>query len=226
MKTFVAPNGRVIYIPEGRIMTCGLSPEENEKVKESLISDEYELYIVDDIRDTAAINKEALIINAAALTEEDRGLIVDCYTELSGCFDESVFWIGYPKPPSHLRAKFFCYENFGQLCYVLPEKLVKAHRKVKKSRAFSKNLADCLRILSLIRSKPGIKTQELSEKLELPVRTVQRHIAALQAAGEWIEYDTKKRGWQLQYGISVLFGDYLTPEVLEMSIPEPVEVTD
>ena len=64
-------------------------------------------------------------------------------------------------------------------------------------------------ILSLIRSHPGIKTQELVDKLEMPTRTIQRYISALQAAGEWIEYDTHTRGWQLQYGISILFGDHL-----------------
>lgn len=209
MKTFVAPNGRVLHIPKGRIMAYGLSSEEIQSVEKSIPSDEYEIYIPDVIEDVVAIDRDALIINSATLKPTERELIVDYYTELSGCFDESVFWTGYPKPPSHLRAKFHCYDDFGQLCYVLPEKLIKAQQKVKRTRAFSKNLADCLLILSLIRSNPGIKTQELSEKLELPIRTVQRHIATLQATGEWIEYDTKKRGWQLQYGVSILFGDHL-----------------
>lgn len=211
MKTFIAPNGRIIHIPEARIMAYGLSSEEIECVEKSIPSDEYEIYIPDVIEDVAAIHRDALIINSTTLNSTERELIIDYYTELNGCFDESVFWTGYPKPPSHLRAKFHCYDDFSQLCYVLSEKLIKAHQKVKKTRAFSKNLADCLLILSLIRSNPGIKTQELSDKLELPIRTVQRHIATLQATGEWIEYDTKKRGWQLQYGISVLFGDHLNP---------------
>ena len=64
-------------------------------------------------------------------------------------------------------------------------------------------------ILSLIRSHPGIKTQELVDKFEMPTRTIQRYIFALQAPGEWIEYDTHKRGWQLQYSISILFGFHL-----------------
>lgn len=209
MKTFVAPNGRVLHIPKGRIMAYGFSTEEIQSIEKSIPSDEYEFYIPDVIEDIVAIDRDALIINSATLNPTERELIVDYYTELSGCFDESVFWTGYPKPPSYLREKFHCYDDFGQLCYMLSEKLIKAHQNVKKTRAFSKNLADCLLILSFIRSKPGIKTQELSEKLELPIRTVQRHIATLQATGEWIEYDTKKRGWQLQYGISILFGDHL-----------------
>ena len=88
-------------------------------------------------------------------------------------------------------------------------RLLNAHRKKKEVKNFSKQISDSLVILSSIRSHPDIRTQELSEKLELPIRTIQRHIAALQAAGEWIEYDTKKHGWQLQSGISILFGDHL-----------------
>lgn len=45
--------------------------------------------------------------------------------------------------------------------------------------------------------------------LALPLRIIQRNISTLQAAGEWIEYDTKKRGWYLQNGVSILFSDHL-----------------
>lgn len=209
MKYFEAPDGSIIYIPKGRVIAFGFTTEEVETIKNCLPSDDHVVYVPDVVTDILAINHESLIIKADSVSPEDRDLIVEYYTELNGCFDETVFWLGYPKPPSHLRLKFYCYEHFDQLVFILPKKLIKAHQKVKKARAFSKNLADCLQILSMIRLKPGIKTQELSEKLELPIRTVQRHIAALQAAGEWIEYDTKKRGWQLQYGLSVLFGDHL-----------------
>ena len=87
--------------------------------------------------------------------------------------------------------------------------LLSAHGKSKKAKDFSKKIAECLMILSLIRSHPNIRTQELADKLEIPTRTIQRYISALQAAGEWIAYDTHKRGWRLQYGISVLFGNHL-----------------
>lgn len=68
-------------------------------------------------------------------------------------------------------------------------------------------MADCIHILTLIRTNPGIKTQRLVELVGRPPRTVQRYIATLQEGGEWIEYDFTKKGWQLQYGVSVLFGD-------------------
>lgn len=83
---------------------------------------------------------------------------------------------------------------------------------IRNAVSFSKKIANCLIILSSIRSKPGIKTQELSEKLEISTRTVQRYISTLQVAGEWIEYDPVKKGWTLSHGISILFGDHLKDE--------------
>ncbi len=47
--------------------------------------------------------------------------------------------------------------------------------------------------MKLIRSRSSIRTQELVEELELSPRTIQRYISTLQAAGEWIAYDHKKR---------------------------------
>ena len=48
---------------------------------------------------------------------------------------------------------------------------------------------------------------ELTELTELPLRNVQRYISALQATGEWIEYDRSLRGWKLFHGFSILYGD-------------------
>ena len=64
-----------------------------------------------------------------------------------------------------------------------------------------------LRHDSCVFSRPGISTKELAESVSVPARTVQRTIAALQAAGEWIEYDRSLRGWKLFEGVSILFGD-------------------
>ena len=36
MKTFLAPNGEYITIPDGRVTTFGLSKEQNELVKNAL----------------------------------------------------------------------------------------------------------------------------------------------------------------------------------------------
>jgi hypothetical protein len=208
MKTFLAPNGEYITVPDGRVTTFGLSEEQNKLVENALPTKGYELLDTDAPTDLIAISAAALIINAAALDTESREMMFDYYTEVGDCTDETVFWLGYPKPPHHLRAKFKCYENFEELAANLKYHLLSAHKKSKKAKDFSKQLMDCLLIMKLIRSRPGIRTQELADELELSMRTVQRYISTLQVAGEWIAYDHTKKGWYLQDGVSPLFDNF------------------
>lgn len=208
MKTFLAPNGEYITVPDGRVTSFGLSDEQNKVVKNALPVKGYELLDTDASSDLIAISAAALIINAAALDTDSREMVFDYYTEVGDCTDETVFWIGSPKPPNHLRAKFKCYENFDKLAVNLKYHLLSAHSKSKKARDFSKQLMECLLIMKLIRSRPGIRTQEIVDELELSTRTVQRYISTLQAAGEWIAYDHTKKGWYLQDGVSPLFDNF------------------
>lgn len=207
MKTILAPNGEYITKLEGRITTFGLTGEQNEVVKSCLPSKGYEVMDTDCATDLIAIFAAALIINASSLNDEDREMIYEYYREVDVCASETVFWIGYPKPENKVRVRFKCYESFEELATNLKFHLLTAHSKSKKAADYSKKLADGLRILSLIRNRPGIKTQEISDITEIQIRTVQRYIASLQAAEEWIEYDRTLKGWALQHGVSVLFGD-------------------
>lgn len=86
--------------------------------------------------------------------------------------------------------------------------LIESCQKRKKSESFSATLANAIFILSSIRNFPGITTKELSDKLEISPRSVQRYIETLRIAGEWIEYDPAQKGWKLSTGKSVLWGDF------------------
>ena len=208
MQTFLAPNGEYIAVPDGRVITFGLSEEQNNLVKNALPTQGYELLDTDAPTDLIAISAAAIIINAAALDTDSSEMVFDYYTEVADCTDETVFWIGSPTPPKHLRTKFKCYERFDELAANLKYHLLSAHSKSKRAKDFSKQLMACLLIMKLIRSRPGIRTQELVEELELSTRTVQRYISTLQAAGEWIAYDHTKKGWYLQDGMSPLFDNF------------------
>lgn len=207
MKKVLAPNGEYITVPVGRISTFGLTAEQNNYVRDCIPSKGYEVMDTDLATDLIAIYASAIIINSAALSDDDREMICDYYNEVDACAAETVLWLGYPKPSNKLRARFKCYESFDELNDKLKYLLLTAHNKSKKAVDYSKKLADGLQILSMIRKRPGIKTQEIAEIMELQVRTVQRYIASLQVAGEWIEYDRSLKGWALQRGVSVLFGD-------------------
>ena len=191
----------------GQVITFGLTDAQNTLVRACLPAKEYQLIETDCAVDIIAIGAVAYIISAEALTDEDREMILEYYEEINGCSDETVLWIGTPAPPKSLQKLIKCYDSFEMIADNLKYYLLSAHRQSKKARDYSKQLADGLLILSLIRKHPGIKTKEIAEKVELPIRTVQRYITALEQTGEWLAYDTQKKGWYLQYGVSILFGD-------------------
>ena len=166
-----------------------------------------EIFDTDEATDLVAIAAEVLIVKADALDKEGRELLLDYYNEVGDSSDEAVFWIGEPCLPKKLVKRFKLFASFDDLENNLKYFLLTAFRKSKRAKAFSEKLIKGIQILSLIRKHPGIKTQELAEQTGSTVRTVQRYISALQAGGEWLEYDRAKKGWALQYGKSVFFGD-------------------
>ena len=208
MKTSLAPNRERVTVPDGIVLTFGLSKEQNNLVENALPSTGYELLDTDAPTDLIAIPAVALIINAASLDTEGREMILGYYTEVVDCTDETVFWLGHPNPPHNLWTKFKCYNSFEELATNLKYCLLSAHKKTKKARDFSRQLTDCMLIMKLIRSRPGIRTREIADEVELSIRTTQRYISALQAAGEWISYDYAKKGWYLQDGVSPFFDNF------------------
>ena len=190
-----------------RILTFGLTEAQNAWVEENLPTRDYEVFDTDAPTDVIAIGCQALIVNAAAMDGDAAGMIFDYYSQVNGCTDETVIWLGEPKPPRELRKFFQCYDSFDAIKDKLKYLLLTPHSKSKKAYEYSEKLVNGLKILALIRKHPGISTQKLSELTELPLRSVQRYIAALQATGEWIEYDRTLRGWKLFHGISILYGD-------------------
>ena len=192
---------------EHRIITFGLTDEQNEIVKANVPARDYEVFDTDAPTDIIAIGSVAMVIQASALDEDSVGMLFDYYTQINGCTDETVIWLGDPTPPKELQKFFRCYPSFVDIGDKLKYLLLNAHSKSKKAAEYSEKLVNGLFILSSIRKKPGVTTNELSEKTGLPIRSVQRYIAALQATGEWIEYDRTLKGWKLFQGISMLFGD-------------------
>ena len=190
-----------------RINTFGLTQKQNQFVSANLPVRDCELYIADTPTDLIAINCEAMIVNASAMEQDDADMIFGYYQEVNGCTDETILWLDEPKPPKELRKFFKCYDSFDAIKDKLKYLLLSAHSRSRKSYEYSEKLVNGLKILSLIRKRPGISTQKLSELTELPLRSVQRYIAALQATGEWTEYDRTLRGWKLFHGICILYGD-------------------
>ena len=116
-----------------RVNTFGLATEENALVEENLPTRAYELYIADSPTDVIAIGCDAMIVNAIALDQDSADMIFDLYSQIDGCTNETVIWLGEPKPPKELRKFFKCYDSFDAIKDKLKYLLLTAHSKSKKA---------------------------------------------------------------------------------------------
>lgn len=110
---------------KGRITIIGLSYDDIYSMPCAELFDEYEVCFPNNVNDIFALDQDFVIINPSAICEQERNLITEYYTDMIGVFTEMVFWIGFPKPPFRIRAKFHCYEYIGMLSYALPQKMEK-----------------------------------------------------------------------------------------------------
>ena len=192
---------------ENLVFTYGLNEEENAKVQKALPSKEYGLIDNECITSVLAKNYTAVILNTNAMVQDEIDEICDYYLNIGCCTDETVVWLGSVPVPAKMKAYVKVYADFSNIEANLKYLLLTAHRKSKKVEGHSRMLADSLLILSIIWKFPGISTQQLVERTGISERSVQRYIKSIQATGEWLEYNRSMRGWELQYGKSLLFGD-------------------
>ena len=170
---------------------------------------EIDVWPTDTVSDLVAVPCIASVINALAMKSDEIRLVYAYYSDVSDA-TETVIMIGKPcvDIPRKLINFFTCYENLESAKERLKYDFLSAHRLHKKSQSFSRTIANALTVLRQIKRNPGISSAKLAEQMELSPRTVQRYIESLRIAGEWITYDTSKKGWKLFEGKSVLFGDY------------------
>ena len=189
------------------VATFGLDEEENAFIEKHLPQKECGIMDTDVVTDIIAIDEFAVIVRADAMSQSDMEMLYDFYGEVAP-LSETVIFIGDVTVPANLKNHIAVYKDFDTLKENLKYILLSAYRKQKKSENFSATLANAILILSTIRRQPYITSAELAEKLEISPRSVQRYIETLRVAGDWIEYDTTHKGWYLQVGKSVLWGDF------------------
>ena len=192
---------------EKNVFTYGLSKEENAKVRKALPSKEYGL--IDDECITSLLSKSytAVILNTNTMVQDEIDEVCEYYLDIGCCTDETLVWLGSVPIPARMKTYVKAYHGFSDIEENLKFLLLTAHRKTKKVEGHSRMLADSLLLLAMIRKFPGISTQQLVERTGISERSVQRYIKSIQATGEWLEYNRSKRGWELQCGKSLLFGD-------------------
>ena len=189
------------------IIVYGLSGDQVKAVEKCVPAKACEVYEAECFSDIIAFPQMASVISWDILTEDDKQLLVDYYSEVAP-FSEAVILIGNVDIPNDLKKHIAVYRSFDEFDTKARYIFLNAYRKTKKNENYSVTLSNSLRILSEIRKNTFITTRELAEKLELSNRTVQRYIETLRVAGEWIEYDVSHKGWTLlAQGKSILWGD-------------------
>lgn len=189
------------------IGTFGLSDDQLAIIKKNIPTVNCEIMDTDCFTDIIAHSEIANVVMWDKLSDDDKSLLIDFYTEIAP-FSETMVLIGDVDIPRELRKCVEVYPTFDHFEEKTKYILLGAYRKTKRDKVFSKTLANCLKILSLLRKKQYITTCEIAEELELSKRTIQRYIETLRMAGEWIEYDANHRGWYLaEKGKSMLWGD-------------------
>lgn len=191
------------------ILVYGITDDEFAVVVDSLPNKEIRIIDCSDcFTDIIALPYIAAIINPAHLTKDDAETLNEYVDEVQYFTERFVFT--KQDDILELLSKNLKYtvlegdEFSDKLKYVLLE----ASRSEKKHDTYSETIAQTIRVLAEIRKHPYITTAQLAEKIERTQRTVQRYITTLNCAGEFIEYDRKKKGWYLFENKSVLWGDY------------------
>ena len=196
-------------IGEPVILAYGLNGEELRLIKENLPTKAYKLYdVTGSPTDLIAVPASALIINASSLEEEFVSILLDSYTQADGYATDTAFWLGEPRPTKKMNSFFKSYASFEEIRDKLRYLLLSVHKQTVMAVEFSNKISLALMILREIHEHPGISTRQMSEKLEINPRSVQRYINSLRMVGEFIEYDMSRKGWKLLAGKSILLGDF------------------
>lgn len=193
-----------------RILVYGVSEEQKDIINSNLPNSDIEVCDCSDcFTDIIATNYIALIINSSYLLQEH----IDYFNEMAEDFiitKEKIIFVS-PHPILDRLSNAVRYtvipDNF-ELATRIKYILLDAVRGEKKFKAYSDTISQTIRVLSEIRRHPYITTAELADLIERTPRTVQRYITTLICAGEFIEYDRKKKGWFMFDNMSVLWGDY------------------
>jgi len=209
-KTAINPMTGEQLIRLSNVLIYGITDEQLVLVHENLPNTNTVVIDCSDcFTDIIATAYIAVIINPDLLTAGN----IEYFNELVADVGNTSGTLIFTKPHNILNqlSKSVKYQVFAddfefedRIKYILLE----ASRTEKRNSAYSDTISQTIRVLSEIRKHPYITTSELAEKIERNARTVQRYITTLNCAGEFIEYDRKKKGWFLYENKSVLWGDY------------------
>ena len=115
MEPFASITGYKPHTYDGRIITFGLTEEENTLIKILAHGKNIEIYAADISSDLVALLATVIIVKAVQLEADDLNLLENYYAEVGEDADEIVFWLGSPLPSLKLQRFFKCYNKFDDI---------------------------------------------------------------------------------------------------------------
>jgi len=194
--------------PQFDVVALYLSDDEIAALRSTLKDAEF--FIADFETDIIAYSSYIGIINIDKISANEEESLMSFFEDL-GVLDENIVFYG--EKAANRKSKITgiqYFSTFEQVCDRIGFVLIDAKRKTKKTKTYSRMIADCMIILRLIRDNPYISSQRILDNMEFGynIRTIQRYINTLRMTGEWIEYDLEKRGWYLIENKSLLLGEF------------------
>lgn len=192
------------------VLVYGISDEEFAIICEELPSSDIRVHDCSDcFTDIIALPYIAVVLNPEVVEQEHIDYFNDYANEVLYFTEKIIFTKSHPILEGlNKNVKHTVLDGEFELKSKIKYLLLEATRSERRNDTYSDTIAQTIRVLSEIRKHPGITTAELAEIIERNAKTVQRYITTLNCAGEFIEYDRKKKGWFLFENKSVLWGDY------------------
>lgn len=192
------------------VLTYGISEKQSDLLMNNLPATNVDVIDCSEcFTDLIATNYIAVVINPAALSDEHIAYFEEMVENFIITKEKILFVENHPilnELSNDIKYTVFSddFDFEAKIKYILLDAL----REEKKVKTYSDTISQTIRVLSEIRRKPYITTNQLATIIERTPRTVQRYINTLICAGEFIEYDRKKKGWYIVENKSVLWGDY------------------
>ena len=192
------------------LLVYGITDEQLSLIEKNIpIKDIYIHNCSNCFTDIIAMPYIAVIINPDLLTDANIDYFNDFANDVNYYSEKIVFTKPHPiLEKLNNKVNHIVFADDFEFADKIKFTLLEAHRAEKRAKTYSDTLAQTIRVLSEIRNHPYITTAELARIIERNPRTVQRYINTLVCAGEFIEYDKKRKGWYLFENKSVLWGDW------------------
>lgn len=192
------------------VLVYGITDNQFAIICEELPSGDIRMVDCSDcFTDIIALPYIAVILNPDVMEQEHIDYFNDYANEVLYFTEKIIFTKDHPVLKQlNKNVKHVVLDGDFEIKAKIKYLLLDATRSDRRNDTYSDTIAQTIRVLSEIRKHPGITTAELAEIIERNAKTVQRYITTLNCAGEFIEYDRKKKGWFLFDNKSVLWGDY------------------